>query len=144
VRRVLVGTIRTSMIRRDLTGVGVVIADSLKRAIAARPGYEVIDAASLTDPRLNRSRSALARAVGAGAVLQSLYFPRPDSLVVLQLQLFDVQRNRVMRVVESKPIDVKNPLNGLDDLIAGVVAALDVVEWRPANADSSAVKPVKP
>jgi serine/threonine-protein kinase len=144
VRRVLVGTIRTSMIRRDLTGVGVVIADSLKRAIVARPGYEVIDAASLTDPRLNRSRSALARAVGAGAVLQSLYFPRPDSLVVLQLQLFDVQRNRVMRVVESKPIDVKNPLNGLDDLIAGVVAALDVVEWRPANADSSAVKPVKP
>ena len=144
VRRVLVGTTRTS-IRRELTGVGMAIADSLKRAIAARPGYEVIDAAALTDPRMyaNRSRTALARTVGAGAVVQSLYFPRADSLVVLQLQLFDVQRNRVMRVVESKPIDVKDPMRGIDELIATVAAALDEVDWRPP-ADTIGAKPAKP
>jgi serine/threonine-protein kinase len=144
VRRVLVGTLRNSMIRRELAGVGTAITDSLARAIAARPGYDVIDASSLTDSRLNRSRTALAHAVGAGAVLQSLYFPRPDSLVVLQLQLFDVQRNRVMRVFESKPIDIKEPLRGLDELVANAVAALDVVDWRPPAADSSGAKPIKP
>jgi eukaryotic-like serine/threonine-protein kinase len=146
VRRVLVGTTRTSMIRRELSSVGAAITDSLRRAIAARPGYDVVDASSLTDPRLfsNRSRTALARDVGAGAVLTGLYFPRPDSLVVLQLQLFDVQRNRVMRVVESKPIDVKDPLRGLDELVAAVTGALDAIDWRPVSADSSGAKPVKP
>ena len=144
VRRVLLGTLRNSTSRRELAGVGTAITDSLKRAIAARPGYDVIEATSLTDPRLSRSRTGLARAVGAGAVLTGLYFPRADSLVVLQLQLYEVRRNRVMRVVESKPIDVRDPLRGLGDLIAAVATALDDVEWRPLSPDSSAAKPPRP
>ena len=114
------------------------IDDSIRRAIAARPGYDVVDAASLTDPRFygTRTRSALAKAVGAGAVLTALYFPRADSLVVLQLQLFDVQRNRVMRVLESKPIDMKDPMRGLGDLVTATVAALDEIDWRPMPPDS--------
>src|SRR5688572_22009522 len=105
VRRVLLGAPRFT--RREYAGIGIAIADSIRRAIAGTPGYDVVDAASLTDPRVytSRSRTSLARAVGAGAVLTGLYFPRPDSLVVLQLQLFDVQRNRITRVLESKPMD---------------------------------------
>ena len=77
-------------------------------------------------------------------MLTGLYFPRADSLVVLQLQLYEVRRNRVMRVVESKPIDVRDPLRGLGDLIAAVATALDDVEWRPLSPDSSAAKPPRP
>jgi hypothetical protein len=90
----------------------------------------------------------LARAVGAGAVLTGLYFPRADSSVVLQLQLFDVQRNRVMRVLESKPIDVRDPMSGVADLVSATLAALDQVDWRAMAPDSSGVRkpefPVKP
>jgi len=138
IRRVLVGVARNSGMRRELMGVGVAITDSLRRAIASRPGYDVVDAATLTDPRFyaSRSRSALARSVSAGAVLTGLYFPRPDSLVVLQLQLFDVQRNRVLRVVESKPIDARDPMGGVGDLVSATLAALDQVDWRAYSADS--------
>jgi len=114
------------------------VSDSIRRAIGGRSGYDVVDAASLNDPRLyaTRTRSSLARAVGAGAVLTGLYYPRSDSLLVLQLQLFDVQRNRVMRVLESKPIDVKDPTRGLDDLISATLAALEDIDWRPLPVDS--------
>jgi hypothetical protein len=80
VRRVLLGAPRFT--RREFAGIGIAIADSIRRAIAGTPGYDVVDAASLTDPRFygSRSRTSLARAVGAGAVLTGLYFPRPDSL----------------------------------------------------------------
>lgn len=138
IRRVLVGAARNPALRREIAGVVAAVSDSLRRAIGGRPGYDVVDAASLTDPRFyaTRTRSALARAVGAGAVLTGLYYPRSDSLLVLQLQLFDVQRNRVMRVLESKPIDVKDPMRGLDDLVTSTVSALDDIDWRPLPADS--------
>jgi hypothetical protein len=71
-------------------------------------------------------------------VLTGLYFPRPDSLVVLQLQLFDVQRNRVMRVLESKPIEPRDPMGGVGDLVSATLAALDQVDWRAYAADSVA------
>ena len=98
---------------------------------------------SLTDPRFygSRTRTSLARAVGAGAVLTGLYFPRADSTVVLQLQLFDVQRNRVMRVMESKPIDVKDPMRGIGDLVTATSAALDEIDWRPVPADRGSRSP---
>ena len=133
VRRVLLGAPRISGVRREFAGVSAAITDSVRRAIAATPGYDVVDAATLTDPRFysNRSRTALARTVGAGAVLTGLYFPRPDSLVVLQLQLFDVQRNRIMRVLESKPIDLRDPLPAVGELAAATVAALEAVDWKP-------------
>ena len=133
VRRVLLGAPRITGVRREFAGVSAAIADSVRRAIAATPGYDVVDAATLTDPRFysNRSRTALARTVGAGAVLTGLYFPRPDSLVVLQLQLFDVQRNRIMRVLESKPIDLRDPLPAVGELAAATVAALEAVDWKP-------------
>src|SRR5688572_32343484 len=90
VRRVLLGTLRIAGSRRETAAIGAAIGDSVRRAIAAAPGYDVVDAAALTDPRFysSRSRTALARAVGAGAVITGLYVPRPDSLVMLQLQLF--------------------------------------------------------
>ena len=150
VRRVLIGAARNSTLRRDLAGVALAISDSLRRAIAARPGYDAVDAATLTDPRFyaSRTRMALARAVGAGAVMTGLYYPRSDSAIVLQLQLFDVQRNRVLRVVESKPIDMQNPMAGLADLVSSTVAALDQVDWRPVSVDSMAIRkpefPIKP
>jgi hypothetical protein len=56
---------------------------------------------------------------------------------VLQLQLFDVQRNRVLRVVESKPIDASDPMRGIGDLIASTLSALDDVDWRPFQPDST-------
>ena len=143
VRRVLVGVTRNSGVRRELAGVSAAISDSIRRAIAAQPGYDVVDAAALTDPRFyaTRSRTALARSVGAGAVVTGLYFPRSDSLVVLQLQVFDVQRNRVMRVLESKPIDPNDPIRGLGDLVTSTLAALNDVEWRLMAADSLGKKP---
>ena len=106
------------------------------------PGYDVVDAATLTDPRFysSRSRTSLARAVGAGAVITGLYFPRADSLVVLQLQLFDVQRNRIMRVMESKPIDPRDPMSSVGDLVSATLAALDEVDWKSVAVDSSAVR----
>ena len=124
--------------RREPPGVGGIIADSIRRAIASRPGYDVVDASALTDPRLyaSRTRSALARAVGAGAVITALYFPRGDSATVLQLQVFDVQRNRVMRVLESKPIDVKEPTRGLGELVLSTMTALEAIDWRPLPPDS--------
>jgi hypothetical protein len=73
--------------------------------------------------------------LNAGAALTGLYFPRPDSSLVLQLQLFDVQRNRVIRVLESKPIDPKDPMRGVGDLVDATIAALDNVDWQGA-ADS--------
>ena len=80
--------------------------------------------------------------------MTGLYYPRPDSTVVLQLQLFDVQRNRVLRVVESKPIDMQNPMAGLADLVSSTVAALDEVDWRPVSVDSMAIRkpefPIRP
>jgi hypothetical protein len=138
IRRVLVGAVRTPMVRRDLAGIATAISDSLRRAIAARPGYDAVDAATLTDPRVyaSRSRTALARAVGAGAALTSLFYPRADSTIVLQLQLFDVQRNRVVRVMESKPINTQDPMGGVADLVSATLAALDQVDWRPMSADS--------
>ncbi len=138
VRRVLVGVARNSALRRELAGVGAAISDSIRRAIAAQPGYDVIDASTLTDPRLSaaRSRTAFARAVGAGAVLTGLYFPRGDSLFVVQLQLYDVRRNRVTRVLESKPIDPKDPMRGVGELATAAVVALNAVDWRPVTADS--------
>ena len=142
VHRVLLGVPRNSTSRREFTGIGMAITDSVRRAIAARPGYDVVDAATLTDPRFyaSRSRTALGRAVGAGAVITGTYFPRPDSLVVLQLQLFDVQRNRIARVLESKPIDLRDPMSNVGDLVAATFAALDDVDWRPVVVDSSAVR----
>jgi eukaryotic-like serine/threonine-protein kinase len=142
IRRVLVGAVRTPMVRRDLAGIATAISDSLRRAIAARPGYDAVDAATLTDPRFyaSRSRSALTRAVGAGAALTALFYPRADSTVVLQLQLFDVQRNRVVRVMESKPIDARDPMGGVADLVSATLAALDQVDWRPMSADSVGVR----
>jgi serine/threonine-protein kinase len=142
VRRVLVGIARNAVFRGELAAAGAAIADSIRRAIASRPGYEAADAAALTDPRFypSRTRNTLARAVGAGAVLTALYFPRADSLVVLQLQLYDVQRNRVTRVLESKPIDVKDPMRAVGDLIATTLVALDEIDWRPMPADSSAAR----
>ena len=129
------------MLRREFGGIGRAIADSVRRAIVARSGYDVVDAATLTDPRFSwaPTRTALARAVGAGAVLTGLYFPRPDSLVVLQLQLFDVQRNRIMRVLNSKPIDPHDPLTNVGDLVSATLAALDEVDW-PVVVDSSGAR----
>ena len=138
----LVGAVRTPVVRRDLVGIATAISDSLRRAIAARPGYDAVDAATLTDSRYyaSRSRSTLARAVGAGAALTALFYPRADSTVVLQLQLFDVQRNRVVRVMESKPINAQDPMGGVADLVSATLAALDQVDWRPMSADSVGVR----
>ena len=138
VRRVLIGVTRNSAVRRELSAVSAAISDSIRRAIAAQPGYDVVDAAALTDPRLyvTRTRTALARSVGAGAVVTGLYFPRGDSLVVLQLQVFDVPRNRVTRVLESKPLDPNDPTRGLGDFVTAVVSALNEIDWRPLPADS--------
>jgi serine/threonine-protein kinase len=143
VRRVLVGAARTPTSRRDVAALGLAIADSLRRAIAARPGYDVVDAAAVGDPRMtgSRSRSSLARMVGAGAAVSALYYPRADSLWFLQLQVFDVQRNRVVQVLESKPIDVRDPMRDLGELVAGTLAALEGVDWRPPIADSVLLKP---
>jgi len=137
VRRVLVGVARNAY-RRELSSIGAAVADSIRRAIAAQPGYDVIDAASLTDPRLyaSRSRTSLGRAVGAGAVLTGLYFPRPDSTIVLQLQLFDVQRNRVVRVLESRPIDPRAPMRGVGDIVTAALTAMNDIDWRAGPADS--------
>ena len=139
VRRVIIGAARMSNTRREVAALGLAIADSLRRSIAARPGYEVVDAASIGDPRFggSRSRATLARTVAAGAVVSGLYFPRPDSLVVLQLQVFDVQRNRVIQVLESKPIDMKDPMRDLADLVSSTLSALDGVDWRPRSAPDS-------
>ena len=146
VRRVLLGAARNSTLRREFAGVGLAIADSVRRAIAARPGYDVVDAATLTDPRFysSRTRTSLARAVGAGAVITGLYFPRPDSLVVLQLQLFDVPRNRILRVMESKPIDLRDPMSSVGDLVTATLTALDEVDWKSVVVDSSAVRKADP
>ena len=141
VRRVLMGAARNAY-RGELSVIGATISDSIRRAIGARPGYEVIDAASLTDPRLyaSRSRTSLGRAVGAGAVLTGLYFPRPDSTLVLQLQLFDVQRNRVVRVMESRPIDRKAPMRGVGDIVTDALTAMNDIDWRSGPADSLGAK----
>ena len=146
VRRVLIGVARTPNTRREVSALGLAVADSLRRAIAARPGYDVVDAATIGDARLtgSRSRATLARTVGAGAALSALYYPRADSLLVLQLQVFDVQRNRVVQVLESKPIDVRDPMRDLGELVAGTLAALESVDWRPLTADSVVFKPVQP
>ena len=128
----------------------VAIADSLRRSIGARPGYDVVDAATLTDPRFyaNRSRTALARTVGAGAVVTGLYFPRSDSLVVLQLQLFDVPKNRILRVLESKPFDIRDPMPAVGGLVAAAASALDDIDWKSVAIDSLGMKkpdfPIKP
>ena len=116
----------------------------MRRGIAAAPGYDVVDASQLTDPRFyaSRTRTALARSVGAGAVLTGVYFPRADSTVVLQLQLFDVQRNRVSRVVESKPIDLRDPMRVIGELVASTVQSLEAVDWKAMPADT--VGPRKP
>ena len=143
IRRVLVGTLRSSVFRREFAPVAAAISDSIRRAIAARPGYDVADAAAL-DSRIypSRNRTALARAVGAGAVLTGLYYSRADSLVILQLQLFDVGRERVMRVLESKPIDIKDPMRGVGDIVAAALGALEDIDWRPIPPDS--LGPKKP
>jgi eukaryotic-like serine/threonine-protein kinase len=133
VRRVVLGAARMSNTRRETAAIGIAILDSLRRAIAARPGYEVVDAAALGNLRVagSRSRTALARAAGAGAMVNGLYYPRADSLVVLQLQLIDLQRNRVVQVLESKPIDMREPMRDLGELASAVLGALDGVDWRP-------------
>jgi serine/threonine-protein kinase len=138
VHRVLIGVTRNTAVRRELSAVSAAISDSLRRAIAAQPGYDVVDVAAMTDPRLyvTRARLALARSIGAGAVVTGLYFPRGDSLVVLQLQVFDVPRNRVTRVLESKPIDPNDPTRGLGDLVTAVLGALNDIDWRPVAPDS--------
>ena len=149
VRRVLLSAARMSNTRREVAALGLAVSDSLRRAIAARPAYDVVDVAAVGDPRAVGSRArTIARTVGAGAMLSALYFPRADSMVVLQLQVFDVQRNRVVQVLESKPIDVREPMRDLGELVAGTLAALESVDWRPPMADSAAVPrpgvPVKP
>jgi eukaryotic-like serine/threonine-protein kinase len=150
VRRVLFGTPRAAGMRRDLVPITIAIADSLRRSIAARPGYDVVDAGTLTDPRFypNRSRTALARSIGAGAVVTGLYFPRGDSLVVLQLQLFDVPKNRILRVLESKPFDIRDPMRAVGDLVAATTSALDDIDWKSVSIDSSGARkpqlPIKP
>jgi serine/threonine-protein kinase len=150
VRRVLFGAPRASGMRRDLAPIMLAIADSLRRSIAARPGYDVVDAGTLTDTRFyaNRSRTALARTVGAGAVLTGLYFPRGDSLMVLQLQLFDVPKNRILRVLESKPFDLRDPMRAVGDLVAATTSSLDDIDWKSVSIDSSATKkpelPIRP
>jgi serine/threonine-protein kinase len=143
VRRVLLGAPRMTGARREFAAISAAIADSVRRGIGAAPGYDVVEASQLTDPRFyaNRSRTSLARSVGAGAVLTGVYFPRPDSTVVLQLQVFDVQRNRVARVVESKPMELRDPMRSLPDLIALTVAALETLEWKPPVPPDSARKP---
>jgi serine/threonine-protein kinase len=150
VRRVLFGTPRATGMRRDLVPITIAIADSLRRSIGARPGYDVVDAATLTDPRFyaNRSRTALAKRVGAGAVLTGLYFPRGDSLVVLQLQLFDVPKNRILRVLESKPFDIRDPMRAIGDLVDATTSSLDDIDWKAVSLDSLGTKkpelPIKP
>jgi hypothetical protein len=53
-----------------------------------------------------------------------------------------VQRNRVARVLESKPIDLKDPMRTVGDLAASTVAALEAVDWKAMPADT--VSPKKP
>jgi serine/threonine-protein kinase len=139
VRRVLIGAPRMSGVRREFAAISAAIADSVRRGVAAAPGYDVVDASQLTDPRFyaTRTRTALARSVGAGAVLTGLYYPRGDSTIVLQLQLFDVQRNRISRVVESKPMDVRDPMRSIGELIASTVSALEAVDWKPVPTDTT-------
>jgi hypothetical protein len=60
--------------------------------------------------------------------------------VMLQLQLFDVQRNRVVRVLESKPMDLRDPMRAMGELGAATVAALEAVDWKPAPPDSASVR----
>jgi hypothetical protein len=150
VHRVLFGAPRAPGLRRDLVPITIAIGDSLRRSIAARPGYDVVDAGTLTDPRFyaNRSRTALAKTVGAGAVLTGVYFPRSDSLVVLQLQLFDVPKNRILRVLESKPFDIRDPMSAVSGLVSATAAALEEIDWKAVSIDSLGAKkpelPIKP
>ena len=143
VRRVLVGAARNAY-RRQLAGIGAAVSDSLRRAIAARPGYDAVDAATLTDPRFYaaRSRTSLARAVGAGAVLTVLYFPRADSTIVLQLQLFDVQRNRVVRVMRAGRSIARDPMRGVGDLVSVTLTAMNDIDWRSGRG--RLVRPKRP
>jgi hypothetical protein len=42
----------------------------------------------------------------------------------------------VARVLESKPIDAKDPMRGVGELAAAAVVALNDIDWRPVTADS--------
>jgi hypothetical protein len=43
-------------------------------------------------------------------------------------------------VLNSKPIDPRDPLTNVGDLVAATLAALDEVDWRPVVVDSSDVR----
>jgi hypothetical protein len=42
--------------------------------------------------------------------------------------------------MESKPIDARDPMGGVADLVSATLAALDQVDWRPMATDSVGVR----
>jgi hypothetical protein len=42
--------------------------------------------------------------------------------------------------LESKPIDARDSMGGVADLVSATLAALDQVDWRSMSADSIGVR----
>jgi hypothetical protein len=128
-RRVVVADFRNATARKELDGIESRISDSLRLAVARTGTFDIVADEGTQNARVSvRSRNTRARSLGAGAVVSGITFVQRDSLVI-QVQVSDLRRGYVFKVIESRPTSVEQPYRWVDDVIARTVAALGEVAW---------------
>lgn len=129
-RRVAVIDLRNGTGRAELDGIGRIVADTLRRAIARRELYDIEDAEFVTSIR---RRAAATGGRVAGVLVSGVVLRRRDSLV-FQVHLADLHQGQVFRVLESRSAPVSDPSSTLAQLTTRTLAALDALQWRkPGN-----------
>jgi hypothetical protein len=139
-RHVIVLQLSNYTAQPQLTTMGRALADSLRRGVSQRNGYDVRAVMQdSADPTAHR-RLQQARSMGVGAIVRGSMFLRRDSLVI-RVQVEDLTprgRTRSVQVMAA----LSDPMRGTSDLVANVLRNLDAIDW--AAVDSARVPGRRP
>ncbi|MBV9879547.1 MAG: protein kinase [Gemmatirosa sp.] len=131
VRRVLVLDLQETIPNHpELKGVAGSVGDAVRRSIAARGGYEAVDAGPVRDlARAGVPEAALAAVVHAGAIVTGTIYVQRDSQVTAVILVHDAVRGvprslRLPRVSPDLAVRVLGQTAGTE-----VFGALDRVKW---------------
>ncbi|HJU65286.1 MAG TPA: serine/threonine-protein kinase [Gemmatimonadaceae bacterium] len=122
--RVVVTELRNATGRPDLEGLGHAIADSLRRAMAARGQFETVDARVTSSVPSDGNRLAMGWALRADLVLSGVYTLRREGLVI-QAQVTDVRQGRVTRAYTAPPAPIDAPMSSLQPVIERAVTEIN-------------------
>jgi serine/threonine-protein kinase len=125
--RVAVVPLRNATGRSDLDRLGAVIADSLRRALAARGQFETVDAAATGAVLSADNRLAMGWALRADLVVSGVYGLRREGLVI-QAQVTDVRQGRITRAYTAPAAPISAPLSSFQPVIERAVAEINLLQ----------------